>query len=197
MARVTPPRKRSCTRLHAGMSVAAHDDQIDPGVRQRDTDSYAFVFATPVRRRLSQNRLANLGVPDGPIRKELADDRSITLKDGRTIAPESVLGPLEVGKKLVIVGDTETTQGLANFVRNADLLIIEATLLQRDSATARDYGHLTAAEAASLAAKSGVKRLVLTHISGRYDDEEILAEVKVTFPASQIAADLATKDCTS
>jgi len=51
------------------------------------------------------------------------------------------------------------------------------------------YGHLTAAQAAALAATSDVKLLVLTHISGRYTDEEILAEATRTFPNSRIAAD--------
>jgi ribonuclease Z len=43
-------------------------------------------------------------------------------------------------------------------------------------------------EAAALAAMSGVKLLVLTHISGRYPDEEILAEATKTFPSSRVAA---------
>ena len=51
-----------------------------------------------------------------------------------------------------------------------------ATFLERDLSIARDYGHLTAAEAAELAVMSEVKQLVLTHISGRYPDDEILAE---------------------
>lgn len=161
-------------------------------VRHRDTDSYAFVFETPARRHLRPDRLADLGVPDGPMRKDLAEGRPIVLADGRTITPENVLGPLERGTKLVVVGDTETTEGLADHVRDADLLIIEATFLQRDAAIARDYGHLTAAEAAALAAANGVKQLVLTHISGRYPDEEIRAEAATIFPASQIASDLAT-----
>jgi len=55
------------------------------------------------------------------------------------------------------------------------VLVIEATFLERDASIARDYGHLTAAEAAALAETSNVKLLVLTHISGRYSDEEILA----------------------
>lgn len=160
-------------------------------VRHRDSDSYAFVFQTSGRRHLRPDRLAALGVPDGPIRKELADGRSITLADGRTIAAEDVLGPREAGRKLVVVGDTETTDGLADHLRDADLLVIEATFLQRDAATARDYGHLTAAEAASLAAASGVRQLVLTHISGRYPDEEILAEAVKIFPNSRIATDFA------
>ncbi|TIW03016.1 MAG: ribonuclease Z, partial [Mesorhizobium sp.] len=59
-----------------------------------------------------------------------------------------------------------------------------------DATMARDYGHLTAAQAASLAAMSNVKQLALTHISGRYADEEILAEAVRAFPNSRIAADL-------
>jgi ribonuclease Z len=80
------------------------------------------------------------------------------------------------GTKLVVVGDTETTDGLSEHVRDADLMVIEATFLERDAAMALDYGHLTAAKAAELAASAGVKQLILTHISGRYENEEILAE---------------------
>jgi ribonuclease Z len=72
---------------------------------------------------------------------------------------------------------------------NADVLVIEATFLQRDASIARDYGHLTAAEAAELAATSDVKQLVLTHISGRYPDEEVLAEAAKAFPNSRVAVD--------
>jgi len=50
-------------------------------------------------------------------------------------------------------------------------------------------GNLTAAEAATLAAMSSVKILVLTHISGRYPDEEILAEATKIFPNSRVAID--------
>ncbi|RWD31628.1 MAG: hypothetical protein EOS22_04190 [Mesorhizobium sp.] len=156
-------------------------------VRQRDTDSYGFVLETPPRRHLRADYLAALGVPDGPIRKELVEGRSITLADGRTVASEDALGPLEGGKKLVIIGDTESINGLAEHVRGADLLVMEATFLERDAAMALDYGHLTAA---SLAATSDVNQLVLTHISGRYADEEILAEAVRAFPNSHIAADL-------
>jgi len=158
-------------------------------VRHRDTDSFAFSFASRVRRHLRQGRLDSLGVPDGPVRKELAEGKPVTLADGRTIDPDSVLGPPEGRKKLVIVGDTESTDGLAGNVRGADVLVIEATFLNRDAAIARDYGHLTATQAAALAATSDVKLLVLTHISGRYSDEEILAEATRIFPNCRIAAD--------
>lgn len=158
-------------------------------VRHRDTDSFGFVFESQVRRHLRSDRLAALAVPDSPVRKELAEGRSVTLADGRTIAADDVLGPPEARKKLVVVGDAETTDGLAEQVRGADVLVIEATFLRRDAPIARDYGHLTAAEAALLAATGGVKQLVLTHISGRYSDDEILAEARQAFANSRVAID--------
>ncbi|MBB4421628.1 ribonuclease Z [Bradyrhizobium sp. CIR48] len=176
--------------LAAGRFVDAGDFTIDCfPVRHRDTDSFGFVFQSPARRHLQPDRLAALGVPDGPLRGELAAGRSVVIDGDRTIDPEDVLGPPSGGRKLVVIGDTETTEGLAQHVVDADMLVIEATFLDRDASTARDYGHLTAAEAASFAAASNVKQLVLTHMSGRYEDEEILAEAARIFPNTRIAAD--------
>src|ERR1700688_4540530 len=158
-------------------------------VRHRDTDSFGFSFESQARRHLLPDRLSALGVPDGPVRKVLAEGTPATLEDGRTIDPGDVLGPPAKAKKLVVVGDTETTDGLSKHVRNADVLVIEATFLDRDSEMARDYGHLTAAKAAALALESNVKQLVLNHISGRYPEEEILAEAAMIFPDSRVAAD--------
>src|ERR1700692_3634822 len=147
-------------------------------VRHRDTESFAFSFDSQVRRHLLPDRLSALGVPDGPVRQDLAEGK------------QGVLGPPKGPKKLVVVGDTEATDGLAEHVRDADLMVIEATFLERDAAMALDYGHLTAAKAAELAVAGRVKRPVLTHISGRYTDEEILAEATKIFPNSRVAADL-------
>jgi ribonuclease Z len=176
--------------LQQGWILDAGDFVIDCfPVRHRDTDSFGFVFESPSRRHLLPDRLAALGVPDGPMRKELADGRRVRLDDGSTVDPEQVLGPPTGGKKIVVVGDVETIDGLADHVRDADLLVIEATFLDRDAPTARNYGHLTAAEAARFAATNNVQQLVLTHLSGRYEDGEILAEAAKIFPNVRIAAD--------
>jgi ribonuclease Z len=158
-------------------------------VRHRATGSFGFSFESLARRHVRPDRLAALGVPDGPVRQQLAEGRPVKLADGRTIEAEEVLGPPEGRKKLVIIGDTETIEGLAEHTRDADVLVIEATFMERDAALARDYGHLSAAEAAALAATSNVKLLILTHISGRYTDEEILREATKAFPNSRIAMD--------
>ncbi|WP_063684508.1 ribonuclease Z [Bradyrhizobium stylosanthis] len=176
--------------LTEGPVIDAGDFTVDCfPVRHRDTDSFAFSFWSPARRHLRPDRLAALGVPDGPLRGELAAGRPIAIEDGQTIDPEDVLGPPSGGKKLVVIGDTETTDGLSQHVADADLLVIEATFLDRDATTARSYGHLTAAEAASFAAANNVGQLVLTHMSGRYEDSEILTEAARIFPNTRIAAD--------
>lgn len=175
--------------LTEGQVIDAGEFAIDCfPVRHRDTDSFGFAFSSPARRHLQPDRLAALGVPDGPVRKELAEGRPVVIAD-RTVDSEDVLGPPSGGRKLVVIGDTETTDGLSRYVAGADLLVIEATFLDRDASTARDYGHLTAAEAAAFAAANDVGHLVLTHMSGRYRDDEILAEAAKIFPNTRIAAD--------
>lgn len=158
-------------------------------IRHRDTDSFGYSFEIAPRRHLRADRLSALAIPDGPIRGRLAAGLPVTLSSGETIDPEDVLGPPEDGHKLVVIGDAETTEGLEKIVRSANLLVIEATFLERDAAIARDYGHLTAAEAARLAAHNGVHRLILTHLSGRYEADEILAEASSIFSATSIASD--------
>src|SRR6201994_3483848 len=120
-------------------------------VRHRNTDSFGFSFESRARRHLQPDRLAALAVPDGPVRRALAEGRAVTTDDGRTIDPEDVLGPPARGPKLVVISDAQTTEGLVEHAEGADLLVIEATFLERDTATALDYGHLTAAKAAEFA----------------------------------------------
>ena len=75
----------------------------------------------------------------------------------------------------------------------ADLLVIEATFLTQDAGLADRYGHLTARQAAQVAAECGVRRLVLTHFSQRYvDTVRFLDEAAEVFAGDiVIAEDLA------
>ncbi len=119
----------------------------------------------------------------------MAEGRPVTLADGRVVTPEMVRGAPIAGARLVVIGDVEDVASLAPQVRGADALVIEATYLDRDAALARSHGHLTAAAAASLARAAGVGELLLTHISGRYRPEEILAEAAALFQRSRVVSD--------
>ena len=171
--------------------VLAHEGwRLDAfAVAHRRTQSLGWRFEEAARRPLLADRLAALGVPDGPARRELAGGRVVTLADGRLIAPQLVQGPELPGARLAIVGDVEEVASLTDCVRGADALVIEATFLDRDRALARARGHLTAAAAAGLGHRASVGELLLTHISGRYRPEEITTEAAAIFPRVRVVSD--------
>ena len=158
-------------------------------VMHRATESVGYIFQDETRHPLLAERLDTLGVPHGRERAELALGHSVMLANGHCITPEMVRGPAVAGAKLAIVGDTEETATLIEPVRDADVLVIEATFLERDAALARARGHLTAAAAGRLARDAAVGELLLTHISGRYKPSELLAEAKLWFPNVRAVAD--------
>ena len=73
--------------------------------------------------------------------------------------------------------------------RGADGLVIEATYLDVEMDMAKQFGHLTAKQAAALAREAGVKQLFLTHVSRRYREKEILDEARAVFPNTVVARD--------
>jgi ribonuclease Z len=158
-------------------------------VAHRGTESLGYLFEEDARRPLLADRLDVLGVPEGPERAALAGGNPVVLADGRPVTPEMVQGPSVTGAKLAIVGDTEEIVTLIEPVRRADVLVIEATFLERDAGLAGARGHLTAAAAARLAGEAEAGELLLTHISGRYKTEEILSEAAQLFPKVRVVAD--------
>jgi ribonuclease Z len=158
-------------------------------VTHRGTASLGYRFQGAAHAPLSRERLAALGVPEGPPRRILAEGQPVVLADGRQITPEEVREPSRPGVGVAIIGDAEATPPLVEPVRGADMLAIEATFLERDRALARARGHLTAGEAASLARDADVGELLLTHISARYRADEIIGEAAPLFPRVRVVAD--------
>ncbi|HSK89472.1 MAG TPA: MBL fold metallo-hydrolase, partial [Anaerolineales bacterium] len=94
--------------------------------------------------------------------------------------------------KLVVVGDTGRTDDLLEVCRDADALVIESTYTDEEAEMARQFSHLTARQAAELAVKAGIKKLILTHISRRYREKDILKEAQAIFPNTSVARDFDT-----
>lgn len=159
-------------------------------VSHRGGGCFGFTFEEKAHRPFQAEKAEALGIPHGPVRRDLAQGQAITLADGRVIQPEEVLGEAERGAKLCFVGDVGRTGPLHRIVEGADLLAIEATYLDAEADMAKKFGHLTAKAAARLALNAGVKHLVLHHISRRYHPNDILAEAQTIFPHATVAADL-------
>ncbi|MDG9705159.1 ribonuclease Z [Streptomyces sp. DH37] len=126
-------------------------------------ESYGYRLVEPDGRRMLPERLAAHGIagPDvGRIQRE-GGLRGVTLDEVSETRP---------GQRFAFVMDTRLCDGVYALAEGCDLLVIEATFLDAEAALAEEYGHLTAGQAASVAAEAGVRHLVLTHFSQRYDD---------------------------
>ena len=158
-------------------------------VNHRGPDCFGYLFEEKSRRPFLPKNAERLEIPPGPWRRKLVDEQSIQLPDGRVIDPEQVLGPARPGTRMVHVGDSGRTDNLLEVCQNADLLVIEATYLNEESEMARKFAHLTARQAAELAQEANIKNLILTHISRRYRERDVLSEAREVFPQTEVARD--------
>lgn len=158
-------------------------------VSHRGTDSLGYCFEERGHKPFLPEKAEALGVPPGPIRRDLVGGSRVILADGNVVNPEDVLGAEHPGTRLVIIGDTGQTENLVEAARGADALVIESTYLQAEVEMARDFGHLTARQAAEMAVQANVRQLYLTHISRRYREKDVQAEAQEVFPNAVVARD--------
>ncbi len=94
------------------------------------------------------------------------------------------------GKAFVFSGDTRETDRLAPFAHGADLLLMEAAFLSRDKVPGAP--HVDAVEAGAIALDARVKRMLVTHIFPEYNENDIIDEVKKSFPSAELIEELQT-----
>jgi ribonuclease Z len=131
-------------------------------------ESYGYRLVEPDGRRMLPERLAAAGItgPDvGRLQRE-GTLRGVTLEE---------MSEPRRGQRFAFVMDTRMCDGVHTLAAGCDLLVIESTFLDRDVALAGEHGHLTAGQAGRVAAEHGVRHLVLTHFSQRYDDPSAFA----------------------
>jgi ribonuclease Z len=185
-----PPLDIRLIEIKPGVLLGDDDFELSAfPVMHRGSDCFGFSFCEKPRRPFLNDVAEALGVPRGPERRNLVQGQSLTLPDGRVIHPEQVLGPPRSGAKLVHVGDVGGIDDLYEHVHDADALVVEATYLSHEADLARQFGHLTAAQAARLARDANVRQLYLTHISRRYREKDVLAEAAMIFPQTTVARD--------
>lgn len=185
-----PPMPLSMHEIKPGIFFEADDFTVTAfRVTHKGPDCLGYIFETKARRPFMAEIADELGVPFGPERRDLVTGKSIALADGRTVKPDDVLGPWQSGTKLVVVGDAGRTDNILEHCQDADALVIESTYLDEEAEMAKQFSHLTANQAAELAKEAGVKKLILTHLSRRYRERDVLEEAQAVFPESVVARD--------
>ena len=132
-------------------------------------ESFGYQLIEPDGRRMLPDKLAAAGIT-GPAVGRLQQAGSLEV-DGRLVRIEEVSEP-RPGQRFAFVMDTRLCDNVLRLADGADLLVIESTYLSSETELARRFGHLTARQAARVAAECGVRKLVLTHFSQRYLEPE-------------------------
>jgi ribonuclease Z len=147
-----------------------------------------YRLVEPDGRRMLPEALAARGIA-GPDVGRLQREGSLATAGG-VVRLAEVSAP-RPGQRFAFVMDTRVGAGAARLAQDADLLVCEATFASADADLAQAYAHLTARQAGEIAAAAGVRRLVITHFSGRYPDAEVLgAEARAVHGDVVVAEDL-------
>jgi len=154
------------------------------------TNAYSFVIKD--RLRLDKKKIEKLKLPSGSFLKKLKEGKDILIDNKKYLS--NSLTYLEKGKKISFILDTRFNKKIIPFVSDSDLLICESSYDSELEKQAEEHLHLTSAQSAEIAKKSNSKKLVLTHISQRYEKnaKKLLDESKKIFKNSFLAEDLQT-----
>jgi len=151
----------------------------------RDT-TYGYRLDEPDGVSVDGELLAATGVA-GPDVGRLLDQGWIDGPKGR-VSVDQVTKPKR-GQSMAFVMDTVPCEGALELARDVDLLVCESTYLHAELELAERYRHMTARQAAELATEAGARRLVLTHFSARYPNNEVFAEEASQFHDDVVVAD--------
>lgn len=149
--------------------------------------SQGYLIEEKDRKNIDIERLTREGIKDWRIIRQLKAGKEVIF-NGKKLNPEDYL-ITKKGIRIAYTGDTAICDSVINSVKGVDLLIHDSTFL--DDINAKEYGHSTVTDAATVAKEAGVKRLALVHISGRYKDAKIMEEIaRRTFWKSFLPDDL-------
>ncbi|WP_000419101.1 ribonuclease BN [Escherichia sp. TW14182] len=143
---------------------------------------------------LNAQALKDAGVQPGPLFQDLKKGKTVTLEDGRQINGADYLAAPTPGKSIAIFGDTGPCDAAIDLAKGVDIMVHETTLDMEMEAKANSRGHSSSRQAATLAREAGVGKLIITHVSSRYDDkgcQHLLRECRAIFPATELASDFA------
>ncbi|MFA4960850.1 MAG: ribonuclease Z [Candidatus Pacearchaeota archaeon] len=162
---------------------------IESAVMEHDVVCIAYSFVLKERKRLDKEKLSKLKLPNSPLINELAEGKVVEIA-GKKIDGKKMIY-IEPSKKISFVLDTKMNTSAIEISRGADILVCESTYSKEDKEVADERAHLISTEAATIAKKAKVKKLILTHLSQRYDEipKVIVKEASEIFKEVVVAED--------
>ncbi len=151
-------------------------------------ECYGFVFAQKKHpRKLDPDKAKEYEIPVS-FYQRLTNGEDYTRKDGSIIKNEWVTEASPPGKTYAFCADTKYDESLIPHIKDADMIYHETTYLDNLRERAEARFHSTTRQAAVLAKKAGVKKLLIGHFSSKYDTlEEFEAEAREIFENTELA----------
>lgn len=167
----TEIEKESAVQIYDDKCIEIHTFPLNHRI---ETQGY-LINEKPHKRKLIPEKFEEYGVSVSYIQK-LIQGSDITDNNGVFVRSDDVTIPGKASKSYAYCTDTAYDEKIIPHILNADLLYHEATFLDADADRASKTYHSTAKQAASIAFKAGVKRLVLGHFSARYKELNVFKE---------------------
>ncbi len=166
--------------------------KIEAQQMSHDTPTLAYSFIIKEKNRIDKDKLKKLKIENSPLIGELAKGKTVTIA-GKKIDGKKLIYR-EEQRKLTFVLDTRENANAISLAKDSDLLVCESSYSAEETELAKEHAHLTSAQAADIAKKSKSKKLILTHLSQRYEtkaqSKQILEEAKKVFKNTELAEDL-------
>jgi ribonuclease Z len=174
--------------IESGKFFESEDFFLEAEKMDHDTQNLAYSLNIKEQIRLDKKKLQKLKLPSGPLIGELKHGKTIDFK-GKKISGKDLIYR-EEQRKISVILDTRENSKAAIFAKNSDILISEATYSKSETELAKEYAHLTSEQAANIAKQAKAKKLILTHISQRYENPKLLLEeARKIFKNTEVAED--------
>ncbi len=162
--------------------------RIEAAFLEHSVENIGWRITEASKRKFDEEKLASYGVRGEKV-KELQELGALKIGD-HTVTLDMVSW-MRPGDSFAIVIDTLPCKSAVDLARGASLLLCESTYLEEHRELARLHYHMTAKQAALIAKEAGVKELILTHFSARYQNVKAFEnEARSVFPNSYAADDL-------
>jgi len=173
----------------SGKFLENNDFYLEAEAMEHGIPCNAYVFVKKGHIRIDKNKLKKFKIPEGKHLQELKQGKDLVYNGKKFKAKDLTFG--ENNKKVSFVLDTLENKKIVPFVKDSDLFVSESSFSDELKEQAKEHLHLTSSQAAEIAKKAKVKKLILTHLSQRYENnpKQILNEAKKVFKNTVLVKD--------
>lgn len=176
--------------VEEGIFYENEEFSLESSAMEHDVTCVAYAFTLKEKRRIDKEKLEKFKLGNSPLIGELAKGKIVEI-NGKKINGKKMIY-IEPAKRISFVMDTKFNENAVKISKGANLLVCESTYSKEDKKLAKERAHLISIESGKIAKRAKVKRLILTHLSQRYDEipKLILNEAKEIFSNVSVAEDL-------